>query len=351
MIDVIMQRAQPGHDYNSEVKEEMQGSQTWRDLLGKILKDPREQARIAAELGVNPVTLTRWVNGESTPRSQNLQALLRALPSYRTMFLELIPKEFGHIIDEVAIKEDAPQEIPAAFYARIFHAHAELPDILRSWSICDLILLQALLQLDPNRVGMEITVVRCMPPSQGQKVRSLRETVGRGTPPWARELQQKTMFLGAESLAGYTVTMGRSVAIQTRMGGQHRFPARWVDREESAVAHPIRQAGRIAGCLLFSSTQPNYFLPFRLALIESYTELIVLAFEREEFYALGSIDLGIMPSPQEQQPYFSAFSQRVTDMMRDLTRNQQPVSIIEAEQAVWQQIEAELLQLARFSEE
>lgn len=338
------------HNYNSKVKEEMQGSQSWRELLGKFLQDPRERSRIAAELGVNPLTLTRWVSGESNPRSQNLQALLRALPQYREFLLESIPEEFGQLFNEAVVKEDALQEIPAAFYARIFSAYAELPDILRSWSICDLILLQALLQLNPNRVGMEITVVRCMPPSQGQKVRSLRETVGRGTPPWARELQQKTMFLGTESLAGYTVTMGRSVAIQTK-GGQHRFPARWVDREESAAAYPIKQAGRIAGCLLFSSTQPNYFLPFRLALIESYAELIVLAFEREEFYELGSIDLGIMPSPEEQQPYFSAFSQRVTDMMREATRSQQPVGIIEAEQVVWQQLEAELLQLARFSEE
>src|SRR5579863_1060586 len=155
----------------------MQGPQTWRELLGTILQEPRERAHIAAELGVHPLTLTRWVNGESSPRSQNLQALLRALPQYRTLLLELIPKEFGHTLDEVTIKEDTQQEIPSVFYGRIFHAHAELPDPMRSWSIFDLILQQALQQLDPNRVGMEITVMRCMPPVQGQKVQSLRETL------------------------------------------------------------------------------------------------------------------------------------------------------------------------------
>lgn len=338
-------------NYKSEVKEEMQGSQTWRELLGKILQDPRERARIAAELGVNPLTLTRWVNGESSPRSQNLQALLRALPQYRELFFESMPEEFRQLFNEVAVKEDPQQEIPAAFYARIFYAHAELPDAMRSWSICDLILQQALQQLDPNRVGMEITVVRCMSPSHGHKVRSLRETVGRGTPPWNRELQQKTMFLGGESLAGYAVTTGHSAAIQTHEEGQGRYPARWVDREESAAAHPIRRAGRIAGCLLFSSTQPNYFLPFRLALIESYAESMVLAFEREEFYELEQIELGIMPSLEEQQPYFSNFSRRVTNMLREAAKSQQVMSIVEAEQVVWQQIEAELLQLARFNEE
>jgi hypothetical protein len=328
------------------VKEEMQNSQTWRELLGKIIQDPRERARLAAELGVHSLTLTRWVNGDASPRPHNLQSLIRALPQYRNLLLELVPKEFGQIVSETTVKDDVQQEIPSAFYARIFHALSELPDPMRSWSICDLVLQQALQQLDPNRVGMEITVMHCMLPPLEQKVLSLRETLGRGTPPWTRELQQKTMFLGAESLAGYAVTTGRPVAIQTREEGQSRFPARWVEREESAAAHPIRRGGRIAGCLLFSSTQPNYFLPFRLALIESYTELIALAFEREEFYDFAQIELGIMPAIEKQQPYFSAFSRRVTDMVREASRNQQPISIIEAEQMVWKQIETELLSLA-----
>jgi transcriptional regulator with XRE-family HTH domain len=204
------------HDCTSQVKEEMQDSLTWRELLGKILQDPHERARIAAEMGVDPLTLTRWVHGESNPRVQNLQALLRALPEYHKEFLALIPKEFGPLLDETTLKEDALQEIPSAFYDRILHAFAELPATLRFWSICDLILQQALQQLDPNRVGMEISLVRCMPPVQGQKVRSLRESVGRGTPPWTREFQQKTLFLGAESLAGYAVTTGRSISIQMR---------------------------------------------------------------------------------------------------------------------------------------
>ncbi len=345
-----MQSRQEAHDYNGKVKDEMQGSQTWRELLEKILEDPHERTRIAAELGVNSITLTRWIHGESSPRLQNLRALLRALPQYRESLLALIPKEFGALLDEVIVEEDAQQEIPPAFYARIFHAHAELPDSMRSWSICDLILRQALQQLDPNRVGMEITVARCTPPAYGQKVRSLHETIGLGTPPWTRELRQKMLFLGVESLAGYAVTNGRSVAVQTRKEGQSWFPARWVDGEESAAAHPIRRAGCVAGCLLFSSTQPNYFLPFRLTLIESYAESMGLAFEREEFYPLESIELGIMPSFEEQQPYFSNYSRRVTDQVREAIRKQQSISLIEAEQVVAQQIETALLQVTRRGE-
>src|SRR5438477_12852372 len=105
----------------------MQGPQTWRELLGKILQDPHERARIAAEVDVNPVTLARWAHNETNPRPQLLQALLRALPQYRESLLALMSKEFGPFLEEVGIKEDELREIPAPFYARILHALVELP--------------------------------------------------------------------------------------------------------------------------------------------------------------------------------------------------------------------------------
>ena|ERR1051326_7021331 len=92
-------------------------------------------------------------------------ALLRALPQHRALFLELILEEFGQILTEATIEDDPQQKIPSDFYAHIFHAHAELPDSLHSWSMRNLILQQALKQLDPNRVGMEITVMECVSPS------------------------------------------------------------------------------------------------------------------------------------------------------------------------------------------
>jgi hypothetical protein len=77
---------------------------------------------------------------------------------------------------------------------------------------------------------------------------------------------------------------------------------------------------------------------------------MVLAFEKEDFYELEQIELGIMPPIEEQQKYFSAFSKRVTDVMKEATRHQQPLSIAEAEQVVWKQIETELLQLPPLEE-
>ena len=50
-------------------------------------------------------------------------------------------------------------------------------------------------QLDPERIGMSISVVRCMPPKNG-KIRSLRESEGLGTPPWGGDLEERALLLG-----------------------------------------------------------------------------------------------------------------------------------------------------------
>lgn len=317
----------------------MQDSQRWRELLGKIIRDTQEKQRIANELGISSVTLTRWVAGESRPRPQNLRLLINALPDYRRTFLELIPEEFGSSISEVVDIDKTELEIPSVFYARILNAHCTLPRILHFSSISDVILQQALKQLDPNRVGMEITVVQCMYPTPEGRIRSLRESIGRGTPPWNRELEQRTLFLGSESLAGYVVSTGRARAIQSRSEGENLFPARWVEWEESAMAHPIMLSDTIAGCLLISCTQPDYFVSdARQRLIQHYAELLSVAFDLEAYYPLSSIELGRMPAYDIQRKYLATFRQRTSSMMI-----QARVSVPEAERMVWRQIEEELL--------
>ncbi len=86
----------------------MQEPPTWRDLLGSIIQDPHERQRIANELGVNPVTLMRWVHNEATPRQQNLQLLFKALPQHQTVLRELIAEEFSleSVRDSIAKSND-----------------------------------------------------------------------------------------------------------------------------------------------------------------------------------------------------------------------------------------------------
>lgn len=325
----------------------MQEPPSWRDLLGNVIQDPQERRRIANELGVNPITLTRWVNKEVNPRPQSLHRLLKALPQHRKVLLELIVKEFGEFASEAedSLAGDLQQKIPSEFYIRVLRTLATIPKVLRFSSLCDLILQQALEQLDPQRLGLAVIVVRCMLPSREGKIRSLRESVGRGTPPWEGKLDQQAILLGAESLAGHAVTLGHPVANQDLSESKSLSPGYHGLWEESAAAAPIMLEGNIAGCLLVSCTQPNYFLPSRQALIESYADLIALAFEPEEFNEAKSIELGLVPFQEVQQAYLSDFRQRLIETMMQAARNNHPLTLAQAEQVVWQQFEDELLGL------
>jgi hypothetical protein len=99
----------------------------------------------------------------------------------------------------------------------------------------------------------------------------------------------------------------------------------------------------VAGCLLFSCTQPHYFVPSRLTLIQNYAEAIALAFEADEFYDQKQIDLRLMPSPEEQKPLVATFRERVNDVIRKSARAGHALPLMEAEQFVWQQLEEEFL--------
>lgn len=317
----------------------MQEAQKWRDVLASILQDSREKYRIARAVGVSPVTLQRWVTGETKPRLQNIRQLIHVLPEYRSTWMSLIPEEQQEEVRETVRVENPEQEIPSVFYARVLNAHCNLPRIIHFSSLCDIILQQALTQLDPTRVGMELTVVQCMYPTQDGKIRSLREHIGRGTGLWSRELDQRILFLGAESLAGSVVMHGRSHVIQNRQEGLYLFPARWVEWEESAMGYPIMRSDHIAGCLLASSTQINYFVsPGIQKLIQHYAELLSVIFEPELFYPLKNIDLGTMPNEEIQRPMIIPFRQRTAEVM---TRN--GMNVVQAERVVWHEIEEALL--------
>jgi hypothetical protein len=330
--------------YHSQVAS-MDKPHTWRELLGKCINDSHERQRIASELGINPLTLTRWVKHETVPHPQTLHRLLTVLPEHRNLLLELINEEFAGFSPTIPDNaEGIAADIPSSFYRRVHHTCATIPKNLRFSSLCHLILQQALEQLDPQRLGMAIIVARCMPPSYEHKVQSLLEIMGLGTEPWGKQLEQQGILLGVESLAGHVIASCHLEINQNLRDSQNLSPgyrARW---EESAAAAPIMSMGDIAGSLLVSSTQPNYFLPARCTLIESYAELIALAFAPEDFYKPQDIQLGIMPPYEVQQSYLSEFQQRAIEAMRQAMSNQHPISYLQAEQLVWQQIEAELLQ-------
>jgi hypothetical protein len=234
--------------------------------------------------------------------------------------------------------------IPVELYERVLHTSATISDRLRFSSLGDLILREALAQLDPSLLGMAVIVACCMPPS-AEKVRSLRECTGRGTPPWKSHLEEWSILLGAESLAGSAVISGR-LQVNQDFKGRHSIAPGYQDRwERSAVAAPIMRSGNIAAVLLVSSMQLSYFSPDYCRLIENYAELLTQAFAPADFYEPQHIQLGVMPFAEFQRPYVAQFQQRFKTVMMEHARDEQPFTSLQAEQIAWQQIECELLQL------
>jgi hypothetical protein len=320
----------------------MQEPSSWRALLGQLIHDPQERNRIANELGINPATLVRWSHNETNPRPQNLSQLLKVVASAnRQKLQESIAEEFpefGIKVNEDFI-EDTSIEIPSGTYSSVLHTYITAPRRQRFWLVSNLILQEALRQLDPNLLGMTVSIAQCVKPRDGQKVRSLREHVGRGTHPWKATMRHEVAFLGIETLAGYALSNAHLLSIQDRSDILMFYPARWLDWEKSSAVCPIMREGRFAGCLIVSSTQPGYFLSYRETLIRNYAELMVLAFEPDEFYELSDIQLAVMPEFEVQEQYFHTIRQRIAKIMEDGSTNKSPVTITEAEQLVWQQLE------------
>jgi hypothetical protein len=317
---------------------------TWQELLGQIIEDSQEKQRIAQEVRVSPITLVRWVNKESKPRDENMRLLLKALPrDFYKQFTQLIAEDFPTFSLDHAMSANLLQEPPSEFYARVLSAYAKTPESLYTQAMYDLILQQAIEHLDPARQGMSVSIVRCVRPLRGIKVCSLRQVSGIGTPPWNRDLEQETIFLGAEALAGTAVINCRLASVQSREE-QSAF-AHWTEYEHSAAAYPLMRKTKVGGCLLVSSAQSHYFTRAYLALVEYYANLTALALEPDEFFDLKDIELGVMPHYTMQEPYFRDFSRRVTQKFTEAGIERKLITLREAQTKVWQEIEEELLQL------
>lgn len=315
--------------------------ENWRELLGQITSDPAEMQRIIQALGVRDITIRRWVKGESEPRPHNLHRLIHALPEYREDFVSFFSSEFEDFSEQSF--DEALQEVSPRFYKQIFQMRSTVSRSQRYWTLSNTIISQALFQLDPENLGTAIWVVRCMPPDKQGKILSLRQSVGQGNAHWPGNLEQRAMFLGAESLAGYVLENCRPAEVQDYKNDPAALLGNQLDREASAIAHPILYAGRIAGCLLFSSAEASFFAPpTRQNLVSDYAHLIALAFDIEDFVDPQQIELRIMPPHSEQKLYFANFSKRLADAR---TKLYEMKSNRDAELYVWEEIEKEILKL------
>ena len=328
--------------WRGELRSYMSESQLWRELLAEIIKNPQERQRVAAALDINQFTLMRWIRNESTPRESHLHRLIEVIPQLQP----LIAGEFDALS---SVPAEAPlSAIPITFFNHILELYATSPDAQRFWSICSAVLHEARKHLTPNGASLNISVVRCLAPYQGNIVRCLREYagLGLGTSQWREQVELGNRFFGAESLAGYVVESGHSVVIAD-LSAEQRVPHQLPEEAYSAAAAPILHASRIAGCLLISSTRPDYFsLPALPGLLESYAALLALAFDPEDFYEPQSIQLGIMPSVQVQESYLATIQQHIRLALTKALADHRPISFPQAEQQAWWQIAEELLRIS-----
>ena len=240
----------------------------------------------------------------------------------------------------------SPESISVTLYNRVLHLLCTTSYERRFWSICSAVLNDALKRLDPDRLGLQLSIEQCMAPAYGNTVRCLRERLAIGTPPWSEQVEQRGRFLGTESLVGFVTSIGRQYTI-VNTNKEHRLPDQLPEHAMSAVATPIMYVGRVAGCLLVVSTRPGYFRkPALLDLIQHYALLLVLAFHPEDFYELGRIELQPMPSFQVQQSYFSSIQQRILALLKKAANDRRPLSYDIAEQHALWQLEEELLHLS-----
>jgi hypothetical protein len=318
----------------------------WQDLLEKLIEDPQEKVRIAIQAEVRTVTLERWAKRISRPHEKNMQKLLAALPSTAyTSFAHLVAMDFPGLVQANLRLKRVYEDLPSEFHARILHASAQLPSPMRGQILLDLISQQALEHLDPNRLGMLITLLRFVRPLEEGKVRSLREVGGIGTAPWKYDPGQRTLLLGAESLAGHAVRVFHRVVVPNRTTPTF-FPVHWTEHEQSVVAVPITLEEKVAGCLLAASNVPDYFVEGQppVLIFERYALLASLIFEKRDFLSPQEISLGYMPSEELQIPYFREFNRLVSQQFRLALVRGSYYTLEEARQQVWREIEEALLQ-------
>ncbi|GCE46646.1 GAF domain-containing protein [Thermosporothrix hazakensis] len=321
---------------------------SWNALLDFLIKDPHEKQRIAQEIRVKPITLHRWVANESRPREDNMRTLLKAIPrAYAQEFVRLIEQDFPQLVEQGQAKvQRIPSVPPAEFYAKALNHHANTPRSIYPQQYIDLVLQQALSLLDPEHEGISLSIISCVPPREGQKVRSLREISSLCSKQQRNPSGPKTLFLGSESLAGTAVLHYRPAVRSRRDEPASPTPAHWTDQEESAVAYPLLRHSKVAGSLVASSPYPEYFQDSHIRLIENYANLVALAFQDHEFYALEDIHLHLMPQQSQQEPYFRYVNQRVSQKMAQAASERRLLSLHEAQQEVWQELEEEFIQLA-----
>lgn len=243
------------------------------------------------------------------------------------------------------MKSEDLAHISTEFYLQILNDRATLIEIIRKRELLTKIIKQALIQLDPHELGMAITLALCMPPGRHGKIRSLRERMGQGTYPWNADLENLSIFLAGESLAGYVAQTQLAASIED-LSKETLLPAIQAEDEVSAAAAPIMLEGKIAGCLLASSTEIGHFTQQQLTLLSAFSDLVSLALDPDEFYPPDIIQLGVLryKHADEQRAILRRYPGLVQARLIESYQTPHPLTYQEAEEIVWSELENQVLE-------
>ncbi len=256
-----------------------------------LLHNRGEIARVAKELSVAENTVYRWMNDTSKPRVPHLKKLPVVLPECRTQLITVINQTFGQIISPLP-----PQirEVRKEIYQRVMEVVTTSGHDAESrfWQISEIIFNDALDQLGAGRHGLAITYAKLMP-SHEDGIHSLREVKMHGHAPWPDTIDCKT-FLGSTSLAGSAAVLLRARSWNDTDNG--RAPVEIDEHERSAYAVPVLHGNRLAGVLVVSSGQSDFFKNTTACqLVTEYALLMGVALSAQEFYSSDKLDLRPMP--------------------------------------------------------
>ncbi len=312
--------------------------QTWRDILGEL--NGVERKRLVDALGIQNKTLERWIRGETAlPQLDRLRNLLAALPiRIRKRFIDSIRQDprFSKHLAELPLEEET-YDIPSVIYARILEANVKTPKDLRFSSLCQLILLESVGQLDIDRVGISVSILTCTPPHAGREVHSLNQRFALGTAPWSQVIKQSRLFFGCESVAGEAVS--NRIEVEDNAQKSEKVWGDFYSNAQSCVAVPIQKEKAVAGCLLVLSTQSDFYNPRTQELLAHYANLIAIAIAEDEWYQPEQIALSRMISIEQQQEQLLYFYNQVSSYIRDTASPQSKMTWQKAEQAVLGQFE------------
>src|SRR5215469_1356682 len=215
------------------------------------------------------------ISGAQSPRQRIARGL--AFPVSRQITEETgskLNRDDQHVATAHVIDVREPQK---DLYRRVLALRETMiEDGLRRWQITQAIFEDALLRLDPKHSGLSIVYARLMPPRE-DGIHSLYELEMRGSYPWPFTLESKT-YLGSTTLAG-TAAMVQRMQQWDDLGSNGRLQIMVDDLERSTCAQPVLLAERMAGVLVVSSTQPDFFMDQAVCRsVVAYARLLSLAF-------------------------------------------------------------------------